>query len=46
LDTIIDDGKWLITKDVEELWGVFYKIIKEVVLTKWRKEFLDIDETM
>jgi hypothetical protein len=46
LDTVIDDGKWFITKDVEELWGAFYKIIKDAMSTKWRKEFLDIDETM
>jgi hypothetical protein len=46
LDAILDGGKWFTTKDAKELWGAIYNIIKDMVLAKWRKEFLDRDETM
>ncbi len=45
-DVILDGGKWFTAKDVEELWGVVYKIIKDTVLVEWRKESPDKNETM
>jgi len=45
-DTILNGGKWFIAKDEEELQGVVYKIIKDVMSVECRKEFLDRDETM
>jgi hypothetical protein len=45
-NTILDGGKWSITKDVEELRGAVYKIIEDAVSIKWKKEFTDRNEIM
>lgn len=45
-NVILHGGKWSITKDVEELQGVVYKIIEDAVSIKWKKEFADRNEIM